>query len=233
MAYYQKITFRKIKKSEQSNITTHKKKLRNLRKNRSNPFTHEEVAKNLCTKNVPLEELNILKFGLNHSLPTLKLRKTDVFVYFQMIHRFLREDLKNDADEATLTAQLSHLANSYIHNYQQLRPTLTEHRILKKLRNDKIVILRPDKGSGAVVLNHRGYENSIKNSINDKTKFTELSEDVTTERESKLQRFLRTLNNKKCSDDVEYEKIYPSGSSPAKIYGSPKMHKPFDSNFDS
>ena len=104
MAYYQKITFRKIKKSEQSIITTHKKKLQNLRKNRSNPFTHEEVAKNLCTKNVPLEELNILKFGLNHSLPTLKLRKTDVFVYFQMIHRFLREDLKNDADEATLTA---------------------------------------------------------------------------------------------------------------------------------
>ena len=31
-------------------------------------------------------------------------------------------------------------------------------------------------------------------------------------------------------DDVEYEKIYPSGFSPAKIYGSPKMHKPFDSN---
>ena len=31
-------------------------------------------------------------------------------------------------------------------------------------------------------------------------------------------------------DDIEYEKIYPSGSSPAKIYGSPKMNKPFDSN---
>ena len=26
------------------------------------------------------------------------------------------------------------------------------------------------------------------------------------------------------------KKIYPSGSSPAKIYGSTKMHKPFDSN---
>ena len=30
--------------------------------------------------------------------------------------------------------------------------------------------------------------------------------------------------------NVEYEKIYPSGSCPAKIYGSPKMRKPFDSN---
>ena len=45
-----------------------------------------------------------------------------------------------------------------------------------------------------------------------------------------LPRFLRTLKNNKCLGDVEYEKIYPSGSSPAKIYGTPKMHKPFDSN---
>ena len=178
-----------------------------------------------------LEELNILKFGLNHSLPPLKLRKTDVFVSFEMVHRFLREYLKNDADKPALKAQLSHLANSYIHNYQLSRSTLTKHRILKKLRNDKeIVILRPDKGSGVVVLNRRDYEKSIKNLINDKTKFKELSEDVTIKRESKLQRFLRKFKNNKCLDDVEYEKIYPSGSCPAKIYGSPKVHKPFDSN---
>ena len=62
-----------------------------------------------------------------------------------------------------------------------------KHRILKKLRNDKeIVILRPDKGSGVVVLNRRDYEKSVKNLINDKTKFKKLTEDVTIKRESKL-----------------------------------------------
>ena len=90
--------------------------------------------------------------------------------------------------------------------------------------------MRQDKGSGVVVLNRRYYEKSIKNVINEKTKFNELSEDVTIKRESKLQRFLRSLKNNKCLGNVEYGKIYPSGSSPAKIYGSPKMHKPFDSN---
>ena len=186
-----KLLLRNIKKSEQSYIKIHEKKLRNLTKNRSNPFTHEEVVKNLSTKNLSLEELNILKFGLNHSLPPLKLRKTDVFVSFEMIHRYLREDLKNDADKPTLKAQLSHLANSYVHNYQPSRSTIAKHRILKKLRNDKeIVILRPDKGSGVVVLNRKDYEKSIKNLINDKTKFKELKEDVTIKRESKLQRFL-------------------------------------------
>ena len=38
-----------------------------------------------------------------------------------------------------------------------------------------------------MVLNRTDYENSIKNLINDKTKFKELSEDVTIKRESKLQ----------------------------------------------
>ena len=96
-----------------------------------------------------------------------------------MIDHFLCEDLKNDADKLTLKAQLSHLANSYVDNYQLSRSTLVKHRILKTLRNDKeIVILRPEKGSGVVVLNLRDYEKSIKNLINDKTKFKELTEDV-------------------------------------------------------
>ena len=79
-------------------------------------------------------------------------------------------------------------------------------------------------------LNRKDYEKSFKNLLNDKTKFKELSEDVTIKRESKLQRFLRTLKNNKRLDNIEYEQIYPSGFSPAKIYGSPKMHNPFDSN---
>ena len=70
----------------------------------------------------------------------------------------------------------------------------------------------------------------LKRLINDKAKFEELSGDVTIQRESKLQHFLRTLKNNKCLNNAEYEKIYQSGSSLAKMYGSPKIHKPFDSN---
>ena len=129
--------------------------------------------------------------------------------------------MKNDADKPTLKTQLSNAQN-----YQPSRSTLIKHRILKKLRNDKeTVILRPDKGSGVVVLNRTDYEKSNKNLRNQKTKFKKLSEDVTIKREPKLQRFLRTLKNNKCLDDVEYERIYPSSSSPAKTYGSPKMLK--------
>ena len=176
-----KLLLRNIKKSEQSYIMIHEKKLRNLTTNRRSPFGHEEVVKNLSTKN---------------------------------------SHLRNDADKLILKVQLSHLANSYAHNYQPSRWALVKHCILKTLHNDEeIVILRSDKGSGIVVLNRRDYEKSIKNLINDKTKFKELTEDVTIKRESKLQRFLPTLRNNKCLDDIEYEKNYPCGSSPAKFMG--------------
>ena len=71
----------------------------------------------------------------------------------------------------------------------------------------------------------------IKEIINDKTKCKELPQDVTIKREAKFQRFLRTLKKeKKCLNDVYYKFIYPSGSAPVKIYGTPKMHKLTDSD---
>ena len=59
---------------------------------------------------------------------------------------------KKKIDKPALKSELSHLANSYIHNYKPSRSALRKHGILKKLMNDmSIVILRPDKGNGVVV----------------------------------------------------------------------------------
>ena len=44
-------------------------------------------------------------------------------------------------------------------------------------------------------------------------------------REVSLQRFLRKLKQKNFFNDNEYDKLCPSGSAPAGIYGTPKMHK--------
>ena len=44
-------------------------------------------------------------------------------------------------------------------------------------------------------------------------------------REVSLQRFLRTLKQKNFFNEIEYDKSYPSGSAPARFYGTPKMHK--------
>ena len=38
-------------------------------------------------------------------------------------------------------------------------------------------------------------------------------------------RFFMYVETKKFFNEIEYDKLYPSGSAPARIYGTPKMHK--------
>ena len=40
-----------------------------------------------------------------------------------------------------------------------------------------------------------------------------------------LQRFLRKLKQKIFLNEIEYDKLYPSGSVPARIYGAPQTQK--------
>ena len=49
--------------------------------------------------------------------------------------------------------------------------------------------------------------------------------------EASLQRFLHQLKPNNFLNGNEYDKLYPSGSTPARIYGTPKMHKFSSSDF--
>ena len=95
----------------------------------------------------------------------------------------------------------------------------------QKTKKKDIVILKPDKGNGVVILNKVDYVKGINEIVNDKSKFKELNNDPTIYREGKLQRFLRDLKKKGKIDTDVYNSVYPSGSQPALIYGLPKMHK--------
>ena len=77
-----------------------------------------KVVKNLSSKHLINEELDLLKFGLHHSLPPSRVYKTNVFVSFEMMHRFFLKNLKNEIDKPALKSELSHLNNSYVHNYK-------------------------------------------------------------------------------------------------------------------
>ena len=55
--------------------------------------------------------------------------------------------------------------------------------------------------------------------------FEKLNEDPTLKLKASLQRFLRKLEQKNFFNENEYDKLYSSGSAPARIYGTPKMRK--------
>ena len=85
--------------------------------------------------------------------------------------------------------------------------------------------MKPDKGNGVVILDRKLYNNTIEEIISDTSKFVKLNEDPTLKRKASLQRFLRKLKQKNFFKEIEYHKLYPSGSAPARIYGTPEMHK--------
>ena len=71
---------------------------------------------------------------------------------------------------------------------------ITSYETLGK--NKDIVITKPNKGNGDVILDRKLYHNVIQEMISDASKFEKLNEDPTLKREDSLQRFLRKLKKK-------------------------------------
>ena len=59
----------------------------------------------------------------------------------------------------------------------------------------------------------------------DTSKFKKIDEDSTLKREASLYHLLHKLKQKNLFNENEYNKLYPTGSTPACVYGTPKMHK--------
>ena len=95
--------------------------------------------------------------------------------------------------------------------------------------NTDIVLTKPDKGAGVVILNWADYigkRNAILEDTNKFLKLGDLSFDNTQKLENKLQkRFLKLFRRKFISKEV-YEFIRPVGSQRPRMYGLPKIHKP-------
>ena len=99
--------------------------------------------------------------------------------------------------KSQIKAHLWYLANSYFYNYKPSPHIQCQHRILWNLRKNKyIIITKPDKGNGVVILDWKLYDNAIQEIISDTYKFEKLNEDPTLKREASLQRFLCKLKQK-------------------------------------
>ena len=74
----------------------------------------------------------------------------------------MAKNLKDTKLEGKLAADLSHLAHCYVSSYRPSAADLKKHKVLKELRkNRNLVILKPDKGNGVVVLDRLDYDNGI------------------------------------------------------------------------
>ena len=116
-------------------------------------FTANETITNLTQCELSQEESGLLKAGLYFSIAPNKIQKSEIFTTFEKIHRSFLNNLKSEETKSQIKVHLSCLASSYFYNYKPSPRMLRQHCVLRNLRKNKdIVITKPDKGNGVVIL---------------------------------------------------------------------------------
>ena len=155
-----------------------------------------------------------------------KIRKSEIFITSEKIHCSFINNLKSEETKNQIKAHLLYPTSFYFCNCKASPRILRQHLVLQNLRKNKDIIrTKPDKRNRVVILDRKLYNNAIQEIIPDTSKFDNLSEDTTLKLEAWLQRFLRKLKQKNVFNENVHDKLYLSGSTPARIYGTPKMHK--------
>ena len=123
---------RNVTKEENNILKTHQKKLRNLTRSTMLSYQPYDVLTNLSKYQLNEDEMDLLKNGLDFSIPPRFLKKTDVFCQFDMIAQFMTEELEDNQISTRLKKELSQMANSYAYKYT---PSFNSLRNIKFYKN--------------------------------------------------------------------------------------------------
>ena len=119
-------------------------------------------------------------------------------------------------------------------DYRRLQPK--GHRILKRnhrealkalRQNPDIIISRPDKGTGVVIMDKIEYTTKLETILADETKFQKLPsiKDDSEKIEKQLSATLKQMLNQNIIDSTLYYQLKPLGSSFCRLYGLLKIRK--------
>ena len=223
----------KVKKHNSSKL---EKKFSNLKRKFGIPkvsnLNNDDIIFNYSHRVLTETEKIVLARGLRFCLPPKDVDKYEVKCSFELLYRDLvKLNLPiTSENQDRLRSQLKNISYGYIYSYdfskQKNILSKDEWAALSDLRrDDSIIITRPDKGNGVVIVSRLDYLNKMKKLISDGTKFKQLKHNPTKSREESLSAYLRKIKKDGIIDDVTFHKILPSGSSPGVLYGLPKVHK--------
>ena len=104
--------------------------------------------------------------------------------------------------------------------------TRKEKETLRALGQDtSIVICKPDKGNGVVVLDKKDYIKKVGTILKDKTRFQPRKGNANLENLKKFQGFLSRLKRKDALGENVYHEIRPTAAVTPTLYGLPKFIK--------
>ena len=161
---------------------------------------------NLSSYTLEEKDLNALSYGLNFAIPTKKVNKELTYLGFEsFLNQVSGLKTKNGNDFNTFKANLVAIA----HNYTKTIPEKSQFINIKEIvntvntikKNDKIVIAKPDKGSGVVLLDKTEYLDKMNKILDDSTKFVKLGQTSKFDNLNKIEKsiidFLKKLVYKK------------------------------------
>ena len=201
---------------------------------------HDNNIFNFSNRILNNDERRLLSLGLDFCIPFYKVNFLSHFLSHARFNRFISGCYNNGLfnpsksyNEFTTT-----IADLFKNNFRfatkfknnSFSPVFDKSDLdtLKNLKSDNsIVISRPDKGRGVVVMNKDDYYSKAENILNNSGIFKLIKDDtlsVIFRLEDKINRLLR-----KIKDNIGggvYDKLYASGSQPGIMYCLPKVHKP-------
>ena len=171
---------------------------------------------------------------MNFGLPPRYLCKEEIFTEFESLWAQLLHHSASSVEQRTaLKARLADLAHLYRDSTIDLRDFTMNKKCFRAInnlrKNDDIIVTKPDKGSGVVLLNKSDLVNKVNKILDDQSKFGRLgqvsSNDNTTSIKSRLQKRLLDLVKADLMPKWINDAIRPTGSQRPRMYGLPKTHK--------
>ena len=188
------------------------------------------VITNLTNIKFSHDVLRLLEKGPNYALSQKIPNQSDILATFENFFNFL-DGFEFNTNFSSFSkdhfrTKLKCLALDYVKHSKGIKLPKWQNIAIKKLKAHKnIIISKPNKGNGIVIMYKEHYYAKMDEILSDTSKFKALSEDTTTKIENRLIRRLRDLfNSGQISDDF-YKKVRPTGSVPGVMYGLPKVHK--------
>ena len=195
------------------------------------PNNPERYVHNYSSLRLSSTLLEALSLGPKFCIPSGKASQLELETQFESLNDQLTDlSPTSETNVAHLKSTLVNTCYQYMKYKSKGRRLLTNDHLtaLKDLQNnDDIIISRPDKGAGVVLMNKKDYIDKMNSLLSDTTKFKkmEAEKDRTVAIEKSLSKLVRQLKQKQLIDSIEFERIRPTGTTIPRLYGLPKVHK--------
>ncbi|XP_069977196.1 uncharacterized protein [Penaeus vannamei] len=209
----------------------HNKKLTKLGIDLNKKVDKNKVIFNFSDRILSDEQKEVLSLGFDYCIPPSTIPHNQFFLCFEKLcHTIKNCEIYKDRWNH-ITNSISTVAHDtykkfkcHVKSIHTPYPSLTP---LIALRDDNnIVITKPDKGRGVVILNRDDYFSKLNTILSDSSKFKPIMSDTAThllKLEDKLNRLLRSIRTS--IGEMTYNLLTISGSKPGRLYGLPKIHK--------